>query len=54
MDDENKDLTGTVTISVKEYADLLLSQEFLRALEAFGPDNWGGYGEVIARVLEDE
>jgi hypothetical protein len=37
----------TVTISKKEYEDLLDSQLWLDCLESAGVDNWGGYDEAI-------
>lgn len=36
-----------VTISKKEYEDLLKTQRFMRALEAAGVDNWEGYDMAI-------
>jgi hypothetical protein len=41
----------TVTISKKEYEELIADQEFLRALEQAGVDNWEGYS--IAHDIKD-
>lgn len=38
------DETKFVTISEKEYHDLLKSSHFLNCLENWGVDNWNGYG----------
>ena len=40
----------TVTITKKEYEDLLADSEWLSCLEAAGVDNWDGYDE--AREIE--
>lgn len=37
----------TVTISKKEYEDLLRSQAMLDTLEAHGVDNWEWYGDAM-------
>jgi len=34
---------STVTITLSEYNELIEDQNFLRALEAAGVDNWEGY-----------
>lgn len=36
----------TVTISKKEYDELVNSSMWMSALEAAGVDNWGGYSEA--------
>lgn len=40
-------MEGTVTISKKEYFDLLMAQEKLTRLENGGVDNWDWYGESL-------
>lgn len=35
-------MSGNITISVKEYENLLESQAWLSALEDAGVDNWSG------------
>jgi hypothetical protein len=40
-------MTETVTISKKEYDELLKSQETLTALENGGVDNWEWYGASL-------
>lgn len=42
----------TVTISEKEYHELLDRDQFLSALEAAGVDNWDGFGEAVDLVKE--
>ena len=37
----------TITISKKEYEELLDSQVFLDCLEAAGVDNWQWYDEAV-------
>ena len=34
---------NTVTISTKEYSELIHDQKFLYALQGAGVDNWDGY-----------
>lgn len=41
----------TVTISLKEYEELLENQDKLYALEAAGVDNWSGY-DIAMEYLE--
>lgn len=36
----------TITITEKEYNQLIQDQEFLQALQVVGVDNWEGYGEA--------
>lgn len=43
----------TVSISQKEYDELLRTQLFLDCLEACGVDNWAGY-EDAQDMMEDE
>ncbi len=43
----------TITISVKEFNQLLEDSAFLNCLFAVGVDNWAGYDEAI-QMLEDE
>jgi hypothetical protein len=44
--------TETITISVKEYNQLLENTTFLNCLIDVGVDNWPGYEEA-QRLLED-
>ena len=37
----------TITITKKEYLELVADSEFLNALRAAGVDNWEGYGEAV-------
>lgn len=46
------DNTGTVTISRKEYEELLQSQDMLIALESAGVDNWAGYSYAMEILQE--
>ena len=39
----NKNEDGTVTLTQEEYNELKQDQDFLRALEGAGVDNWDGY-----------
>jgi hypothetical protein len=41
----------TITIPKKEYEEMVRDQEFLRALEAAGINNWEGYG--VAQDIRD-
>ena len=43
----------TVTISKKEYDELVNDSSFLFALQAAGVDNWEGYDEAI-RIQNEE
>lgn len=43
----------TVTISKAFYGELIERSTTLAALDAYGVDNWEGYGEAM-RSLEDE
>jgi len=40
----------TVLIDKAEYDQLLLSDRKLDALERWGVDNWGGYGDAMKEV----
>lgn len=42
-----------ITISKKEYDQLLRDQRFLNALCAAGVDNWEGYSEAINMMDEE-
>jgi hypothetical protein len=44
--------TETITISVKEYNQLIKNNEFLNCLIDVGVDNWPGFEEA-QRLLED-
>ena len=43
--DIKKETEEMVTITLKEYNDLLRDSDELQALEACGVDNWEGYSE---------
>ena len=43
----------TITISKKEYDQLVKDSEFLEALRAAGVDNWEGYS-IACESLENE
>jgi hypothetical protein len=43
-----------VTIQRTTYEDLLRRSRELAALEAFGVDNWAGYGDAMQSLHEDE
>lgn len=43
-----------VTITQKEYDRLLRSERELEALECYGVDNWGGYGEAMSSLNDNE
>lgn len=43
----------TITISLKRYEELLVTEKFLRALEGAGVDNWEGYDFAIDSMQED-
>ena len=45
-------MDSTITISTKEYEDLLEDSKFLDALRQAGVDNWEGYS--FAQDLLDE
>lgn len=36
-----------VTISLKEYRDLLLCKSVITSLEVYGVDNWGGHSAAL-------
>jgi len=44
----------TVTISKKEYEELLKKSRKLRALENGGVDNWEWYDESLTKYYDDE
>lgn len=44
----------TITISKKEYEELLSAKQKLIALESAGVDNWQGYGEAMQEFYEEE
>lgn len=44
--------TDTVTISRAKHEQLLKDQQFLRALQAAGVDNWEGYEEAQEILLD--
>jgi hypothetical protein len=44
----------TVTISKKEYDELLEESKKLSALESWGVDNWSGYDEAMRDLRENE
>lgn len=43
-----------VTITVKEYQELLESAAMLRALENAGVDNWTGYDYAMELLKEEQ
>lgn len=47
-------MSDTVTISKDEYEELLDLQRFYRRLEAWGIDNWDGYGYARAEHMEED
>lgn len=44
----------TITISLKEWNDLIDDSNFLNALRAAGVDNWDGYYFARKMLEEDE
>jgi hypothetical protein len=44
----------TVTITKKEYNDLLEDSRMLQCLESAGVDNWGGYSYAMEEFHGDE
>ena len=44
----------TVTISKREYEELLASVKVLNALQEFGVDNWEGYGDAMSSLEEND
>ena len=42
-----------ITITKKEYDQLISDQEFLNALQGAGVDNWDGYDEAL-EILHGE
>ena len=46
--------TNTKTISLEYYNQLREDSRFLHALRSFGVDNWEGYAEVIACLVNDD
>lgn len=47
-------MSETVTITLKEYENLLYDSRKLAALEAGGVDNWEWYGESLSEFWEEE
>ena len=45
-------LEKTITITEKEYNQLIKGQEFLQSLEAAGVDNWEGYDYALELIKE--
>lgn len=45
---------GTWTLSQAEYQELKQRDRELTALEAFGVDNWEGYGEAMQALGEED
>lgn len=43
-----------ITISKKEYEELLKDQKLLQCLQGAGVDNWGGYDCAIEMMQETE
>jgi hypothetical protein len=50
IDQENQ----TITISIREYEDLIDDSLFLNALRNAGVDNWEWYGEAIREYEEEK
>lgn len=48
---ENQEM---VTITKKEYEELLNDSAFLSCLEACGVDNWSGYSDARQMLEEEE
>jgi hypothetical protein len=44
----------TITISKKEYTELLEDQWFLECLKGAGVDNWEGYDEAVRMAEEGD
>jgi len=47
-------MTETVTISKKEYEELLEDQKMLNALQDAGVDNWEGYDYAMELLNEED
>ena len=47
-----KNMSETITISKKEYDQLIKDSEFLEALRQAGVDNWDGYGYTFEILKE--
>jgi len=45
-------MSETITISKKEYDQLIKDSEFLEALRQAGVDNWDGYGYTFEILKE--
>lgn len=45
---------GTWTLTHSEYQELLRSSRELKALEAMGVDNWGGYDDAMNTLAEED
>lgn len=44
---------GTVTLTIKEYDEMIEQLRFLDCLEACGVDNWQGYEDAHDMMDED-
>ena len=44
----------TITISKKEYEELLKDSQFLDCLQGAGVDNWQGYDDAVQMMKEME
>lgn len=44
----------TITITKREYDDLVNDSIFLKALMSVGVDNWEGYSEAVKLTEEEE
>lgn len=49
---KERDMEETITITKKEYDQLLKDSRFLNALEEYGVDNWDGYGDAFRSLKE--
>jgi hypothetical protein len=50
----NNNMEGTITITEKEYNNLLEDSRLLQCLRNAGVDNWDWYSEALKEFDEDE
>jgi hypothetical protein len=43
-----------VTVTKKEYDQLIKDQRLLNLLEAYGVDSWGGWDQAIEALVEED
>lgn len=53
IDESVNEKVPVVTVTLKEYQELIARSDFLSALENNGVVNWSGYGEARKQFLED-